>query len=149
MSEARSQEIGPIVAIAMIVLGLGAVGWAVGTKEQTAAEKPGFNFTTNVGSPSGETEQEPEEEEGISDAEWEKVLIDVEKMKTEGVVTKIDVSTQVVHVSSEKWKALDEARQKEIGRHLAVYVGRVSGSDRHEVEIRDDADGAVGTYRRD
>lgn len=153
MTEARSQEIGPIVAIAMIAIGLSAVVWAVATKERTAVEKPRFSLTTGSGNPAlGPAEQEAgteaEEDEGITDGEWEKVLIDVEKVKTEGLVEDIDVSSQVVRVAKEKWDALEASRREEVGRHLAVYVGRVSGSDRHEVEIRDGEE-SLGTYRRD
>jgi hypothetical protein len=146
----KSLELGPIVATSMIAVGLAIIVWAVATNPRPAGGlgAPSFRVTTGTTALGG-AEPEPEHEGGLSDSEWEETLIDVERIRTDGLVTNVDAEAQVATVSTEKWAALSEERQREIGRHLAIYCGRVSNTDRYQVEIRDQSGEKVGEYERD
>ncbi len=141
-------EVGPIVAAAMIAIGLATVVWAVATNPRQPVELPRLHVSTGTTAPSFGV-KDPEPSNAITDDEWEQTLIDVEKIKTDRLVTHIDPSTQVATVSAEKWAALDAERKREVGRHLAVYCGRISGSDEHHVEVRDEGGAKLESYDRD
>ena len=61
---------------------------------------------------------------------------------------KWDEAWKIATVDGEKWNALSEDRRREIGRHLAVYCGRVGGSDEYKVEIVDKNGLKLGSYER-
>jgi hypothetical protein len=150
MTEKTAPEVGPIVATAMIAIGLAIVVWAVATAPIQESAKPQLTITTSTSAPSLGLPGEPDDSAGgVSDSEWEATLIDVEKMKTDGLVTDVNASAQAVTVSAEKWNALDEDRRREIGRHLAIYCGRISGTDDYEVEIKDESGTKLGAYQRE
>jgi hypothetical protein len=151
MTEKTAPEVGPIVATSMIAIGVAVVVWAVATAPIQESAKPTFNITTSTGAPSLGLPDEPEPEDpgAVSDTEWEQTLIDVEKLKTDGLIINVEASGQVATVSAEKWNALEEDRRREIGRHLAIYCGRVAGTDRYEVVINDETGAKLGSYQRD
>src|SRR5688572_1376321 len=101
MTEKTAPEVGPIVALAMIGIGVAVVVWAVATAPLDESAKPTFTVTTGTTAPSLGLPDKPAG--GVSDSEWESTLIDVEKLKTDGVVTDVNPSTQLATVSKEKW----------------------------------------------
>ena len=132
-----------MAAIGMIVVGLATVSWAVLTKEHKSAG-PQLEFSSDLRT--GDESALGTDE--VSDEEWEKILIDVEKIKTEGLVTDVNVSEQIATIKKASWSQLAESRREEVGRHLAVYCGRVSGTDEYRVEIQDESGSKVGQFER-
>lgn len=137
------RELGPLIAAALIGTGLASIVWAVATKERV--DEPGPKLTINTGLTPPAPADEPASD-GVSDAEWEKVMIEVEKIRSDGLVEKLDTEAQVAVVNAERWKALDGAAQRAAGRQLAIYCGRVSDSGQHRVTIRDAAGEELGSY---
>jgi hypothetical protein len=145
MTEKTEPEVGPIVAWAMIGIGIAVVAWAVATQPVEAPKKPVFTVHTGTTAASLGLPPDPK---AVSDTEWEETLVDVEKLKTDGVVTDVNASSQIATVSADKWNALSDDRKREAGRHLAIYCGRVSGTDDHRVQIKDESGASVGAYER-
>ena len=151
MTAEKSVEVGPVVATAMIAIGVATVVWAVATNPNRKVDKPAFQFTTGTTAPSLIPDPPPPEPDvaAVSDAEWEKTLVDVEAIKTDGLLTSINASIHTATVDADKWNALSDDRRRELGRHLAVYCGRVGGSDEYKVEIVDKNGDELGSYERD
>jgi hypothetical protein len=140
----KNVEVGPIVATAMIAIGIATVVWAVSTNPHRSA-KPLLkvdNFEV------GQTSTAATEDPGISDAEWEQALIEFEAIKTDGLLTSINAALHTATVDADKWSALSDDRRREIGRHLAAYCGRVGGSEEYKVEIVDKNGIKLGSYQR-
>jgi hypothetical protein len=144
----RNVEIGPIVAMSMIAIGLCTVIWAVATNPHRSGP-PSVDVNRLEIDTGTAAEDLAAETGGISDTEWEATLIDVERIKTDGLVTDLNTSTHVATVAGDEWSALSEDRRREIGRHLAIYCGRLSDSEEYTVEIVDQNGLKLGSYQRD
>ena len=142
----KSLEIGPIVASTMIAIGFATVVWAVATNPRTGEpDKPKFEFHAGNTDTSSAAAVD---DNAVSDSEWEATLLGVEKLKTDGTVTKVDPEKQIATVSADRWNALTDDQRRESGRHLAIYCGRISGTDRYQVDIQDESGAKLGSYER-